>query len=692
MDSTKRQYNKKSQYWDKFGQPQASNEMPHMMMQSSASCEPELSGEPFYVASGSDAGSDSGYAREATFQKVGARKNRAAFQRTIDRFSSIREGLLPYSYAIDGVNVREAIELCQKAYANVSIFRNAIDIMSEFANTEIYLEGGTKKSRDFFEEWFKKVRLWNLKDQYFREYYRSGNVFLYRIDGKFDLQNFANLLRQFGNVEKATNAIPLKYIMLNPFDVVAKRSSSFATGVYEKILSQYEFARLQNPLTDDDREIFKALPPRVREDIEKGAYYKNGLKIRLDPQKLTFSFYKKQDYEPFAVPFGYPVLEDINAKMELKKMDQAITRTVENVILLITMGTDPDKGGINQNNVRAMQTLFKNESVGRVLVADYTTKASFVLPDLNKVLGAEKYATLNEDIKQGLQNIVVGEEKYSATEIKAQIFVDRLKEARCAFLNDFLQIEIKRIAKNLGMKSYPVAKFRDIDVRDQTQLMRVTTRLMELGVLTPQQGMDMFHTGQFPEAEDLAPAQEKFIKERDEGYYNPLVGGVPMISPAMPPAPKTPLKADAVNKKMELPIKKGNPHPILNKTQKAAGRPEGTTGIPVTRANVSMKNIQNIIRTIETIRASVESDLKEKFKVDKLNPNQEVMVEKLCEAIVVSKEIKTWEAEALSCVNNFDQIAELVTMPEILSMASDYELEDDYSAAILYHSQQLNEN
>ena len=44
--------------------------------------------------------------------------------------------------------------------------------------------------------------------------------------------------------------------------------------------------------------------------------------------------------------------------MELKKVDQAISRTIENVILLITMGTDPDKGGINPSNMQAMQSLF----------------------------------------------------------------------------------------------------------------------------------------------------------------------------------------------------------------------------------------------------------------------------------------------------------------------------------------------
>ena len=36
--------------------------------------------------------------------------------------------------------------------------------------------------------------------------------------------------------------------------------------------------------------------------------------IPLNTDRLVAVFYKKQDYEPFAVPMGYPVLEDINWK------------------------------------------------------------------------------------------------------------------------------------------------------------------------------------------------------------------------------------------------------------------------------------------------------------------------------------------------------------------------------------------
>jgi hypothetical protein len=237
--------------------------------------------------------------------------------------------------------------------------------------------------------------------------------------------------------------LPVKYILRNPYDIVAKNGSSFDSGLYEKILSQYDIERLKNPKTEYDQQVFESLDGDIKEQILKGGYNSDGIKVKLDPSHLVYSFYKKQDYEPFAIPFGYPVLDDINFKLELKQIDQAICRTIENVILLITMGAEPDKGGINPRNMEAMQNLFKNESVGRVLVSDYTTKAQFVIPDIGKVVGPAKYEVINNDIRDGLQNVIVGDERYSNTQVKAKIFLERLEESRNAFIYDFLQPQVK---------------------------------------------------------------------------------------------------------------------------------------------------------------------------------------------------------------------------------------------------------
>ncbi len=651
----KRKYTKRSEYWNKFNM----QDHPSLPISEKSSPDPELLGEPFYTSDASYSAISEARRQTASQSNfAGTRTNRAAYMTQKERFSSIRRGLLPYEYAADGVTCRDAIELCQKAYCNVAVFRNAIDIMSEFTNTDIYLEGGSRKSREFFYEWFKKINIIGLKDQYFREYYRSGNIFLYRIDGKFKADDYARLINQVGSIGGSTNKIPLKYILLNPYDVIARRSTTFTTGsVYQKVLSEYEIARLGSPQTEEDLAIFEALDPEIKDSIRNGSYSNKGVKIDLDPNRLSYSFYKKQDYEPFAVPFGFPVLEDINAKMELKKMDQAITRTVENVILLITMGADPEKGGVNPNNMAAMQNLFKNESVGRVLVSDYTTKAEFIIPELNLVLGPEKYQILNDDIKQGLQNIVVGEEKFNSTQVKAQIFIDRLQESRYGFLNDFLNKEIKRIAKDLGFRSWPEARMKDIDMRDEVQLMRASTRLMELGIITPEQGMEMFHNGKFPEPDQLDDAQKDFLEDREKGYYNPIVGGVPVYAP------------DGETKG----------------PKKEAGRPEGTTDIPLANAAYSRSSIQKTIYDIDSFIHDAKGTMLSHLEVSQLSEAQEDMVSNLCESIVCSYNKEYWGETLESCVKDFNEIENLEILKEVLDISAQHTLET-YPAAILYHS------
>ncbi|MDB4795609.1 hypothetical protein OAH07_03145, partial [Verrucomicrobia bacterium] len=488
--------------------------------EASENYEPQLVGDPFY------AHESKAYSRSSLNDNSGlSRRNQISVSPKIFGYANIRGGLLPYHYGVDGVNVRDAIELCQKAYCNIAIFRNSIDMMADFANSNVYLEGGSAKSRNFIKSWFKKIKIWNLKDQFFREFYRSGNVFLYTINGKFNLDDFAKI-RDLGILGKV-NKIPIRYILLNPFDMTAKRSTSFENGLYEKILSEYELERLQNPKTDEDKELFNSLTPDMQKRISKGGYHTDGMKVALDPEKLRYTFYKKQDYEPFGVPFGFGVLDDINFKLEMKKIDQSICRTIENVVLLITMGTAPKEGGINPKNIGAMQKLFQNQSVGRVLVSDYTTKAEFIIPDLQKVIGPSKYEVVNQDIKEGLQNIILNQEKFASTEIKAQMFLQRLSEARDAFLNNFLQPEIKQLCKNFGLRDVPAAKFETIDLKDSAQVQRVITRMMELGILPPEEGIKVIETGVFPKQNDLRKAQERFIEDRKKGFYNPIVGGVP---------------------------------------------------------------------------------------------------------------------------------------------------------------------
>ena len=654
---SKRKYNKKSSYWNQFTKPTPKEDGNPVT--------PIFAGDSYYTEA-----SLKKFVSSANHEEVqssgGRRSNRVHKTVKKNQFSNIESGMLPYQVGENGVDIRSSVELCQKAYANIPIFRNAIDIMSEFANSKIKLEGGNTKGRDFVSKWMDRINLWKVKDQYFREYYRSGNVFMYRVDGKFSNEDFNQMSKVYGSSIKPGH-IPLKYIFLNPYDIIAKRATSFSEGQYFKVLSEYDLERLLDPKTEYDKQVYDSLEPELKEKIKNKNFQKEGAEIPLDAEKLVYSFYKKQDYEPFATPFGYPVLDDINYKIELKKIDQAICRTIENVILLITMGTEPDKGGINPRNLQAMQGLFTNESVGRVLVSDYTTKADFVIPDLRKVVGPDKYEIVNQDIKEGLQNIIVGDERYSNTQVKAQIFLERLKEARNAFLNDFLQPQIKMVCQNLGFRDYPKARFEEVDIKDEVQLQRVVTRLLELGILTPEQGIDAIKTGIYPRPDELSPAQDDYSEERKQGKFNPLVGGVPMMEPE-------------------------GGDPAVSPSGKEQGRPTGTKAIPQENASlISRKDIQEVIYKAESLSSFVKKSLRSKLKKKKLTKLQDKTADDLCESIICSTDIEDWESVAEACVTDNEKIADLEDKEEIVRIGIEKELQL-YPSALYYHSERRQEN
>jgi hypothetical protein len=469
---------------------------------------------------------------ESTASQTRTRRNVAADIPRTDRFRNIENGMIPFKYSHgvknnSNIDVRDTIILCQKAYYNFSVFRNTIDLMTEFSISDLYYTGGSKKSREFFETLFRKINIGDLQSRFFREYYRSGNVFLYRFNAKMDRSDALKINQTFGLAQASDELeIPAKYIILNPSDIQLQGSITFSTGIYYKVVTDYELQKLRYPQTEEEQEVYESLPEETKKLIQSS---KNvgaaAITIPLDTERLAAVFYKKQDYEPFAVPMGYPVLEDINWKQEMKQMDMAVARTTNQAILLVTMGTKPAEGGVNQQNLTAMQKLFENESVGRVLISDYTTDAKFVIPDIGNILDSKKYEVVNQDIQMGLNNILLSDEKFANTSIKVQVFMERLKQGRRVFLENFLMPEIRRVSREMGFKNYPTAHFEDVDLKDNSVYSRIYSRLIELGVLTPEEGVQAIESGRFPTLEESIESQRKFKDLKEEGLYQPIIGG-----------------------------------------------------------------------------------------------------------------------------------------------------------------------
>ncbi len=597
-----------------------------------------------------------------------ARRNIASSIERTDRFKNIDEGLIPFSNSSSiygggngSVDVRDAVILCQKAYYNFPIFRNIIDLMTEFSVSDIYFRGGNSKSQEFFTSWANKINLLDLQDKFFREYYRSGNVFIYRHDAKIMPEDVVRITQVYGEAGKVIKnkelaeplMIPTRYAILNPADIQMVGSSNFsAIGLYRKILTDYEIFQLKNPKTDEDVEVLQSLPPEIQNKIKSG---QKALAIPLDANKISIVFYKKQDYEPFAVPMGYGVLEDINAKYEMKKIDMAVARTMQQWLLLVKVGAEiNNEVVINSKNIETLRSLFNNQSVGRVLVTDFMTDVSWQIPDVADFFDPKKYEIIERDINLGLNNIFTNGEKFANQQQKVEVFIARLEQGRKAFLNDFLVKEIKRIAEAVGFRNYPTPYFEDIALKDNIEYAKIYTRLVEVGALTPEQGIKAIQSNVLPDPTIAEEEQTKYKKQRDKGLYTPLVGGG----------------------KGEEGRPEGGKSPSKKVTPIGGGAKA--------EVKYSAASLRNGLVKMQELEEKVIAELKTVHEIKRLNKIHKSIASDITKLIVVNELPDKWESVVASYVSEpIDKNPERVK--EVNEISAQHQVED-YVAAILLNS------
>ena len=651
-------------------------------------------------------------------EDITTRKNRSADNPIINRFSNIDEGLMPHVANTSGAGnksgiiVRDAIILTQKCYFNVAIFRQIIDLIVDLSIGQIFLKGGTKKARDFFSAYLKHIEENSFQEQWFLELWRSSNVLTFAYNKSLKSEDIKRITSVYGlqtseasQTEAAKRVtIPVRFTVLNPADIQVGNYSMFMSPVYYKILNGYELARLREPKNEIDKQVLESLPENVKKQIKDKV--SQSITIPLPTENVLSCFYKKMDYEGLAVPVFFPVLDDINWKLQLKKMDIATTRMMNQAILLVTTGAEPDKGGINQNNITNLQTIFANESVGRVLIADYTTKASFIIPDISAVLSKDKYEVVNNDIYIGLNYILLQGEKFANKQTALQLFIEKIKYGRKLYINQFLSKVIEKVSEELGFKSYPEAYFEDVAIHDTTERNRILARLSEIGHLTPKETFEALQNGRLPLPDESVENQEELKGYRDRGLYKPVTGGPKDQMDMLKEKSKIDIQMldkqnehDDKQKSKDRKFAKDNPQApapqIVVKAptalSKPGGRPSGSTRQQSTkRVKPSKASLISGTKVIENtllfdkLNKEVISALQTKYNLKSLDESQLSLAGELSNMIARNEDPKDWISSINDYSNNL-QDKHLDRIEEIEELAEYHQIEPNL-ASILYAS------
>lgn len=616
------------------------------------------------------------------------------YNRSIDNFSTNSNiSYLKYNNLInDSVayqenngfyNIRDYVILCQTAWKRVPVFYQTIEIMTTLANTGIKWFGGSDDGKKFAKVWWEKVGGLNLSEQSFRELLRSSNLILWRLDGGIKSNKINKFILGEENKDKKgkkseaarTINIPVKYVVLNPADISAINDCGLNyKPVYYRSIDQATKERLKKLTENPDAKI--DISEKLQELINCNI---GGQSLEpLDPANIHTLFYRKQDYEPFALPMGFSVLEDINLKLEFKKCDAAVAKTIESMILLVTHGNEPDKGGMNPLVDNALKTVFKTgQPGGRIVVSDYTTKMDFVIPDLKKVIGPEKYAKLDQDINDGLMNIFFGDQKFANIMVKLRVFVAILNYLQQIFLNDFLIPEIKRVGKLVGYTDdeIPVPKFKSIMLDDKTQANRIFTQLAQLGLLTAEETFEAMETGILPSPEDSLNSQKQYRKSRDDNsYYLPLIGAIDPNAPV-------PVAGGAGGKGGAM--KTGRPKGS-KKSQKESSK-IGWKGGSAANEQFNILKFRENITIANEVANSLESEYKIINNVSKLSKVNKSEIKTILTHLTINEPPEKWKESIAVYVSKQFPEPNLENVGKVEEIKTKYEL-DDYTGGLMLWS------
>jgi hypothetical protein len=184
--------------------------------------------------------------------------------------------------------------------------------------------------------------------------------------------------------------------------------------------------------------------------------------------------------------------------------------------------------------------------------------------------------------------------------------------------------------------------------------------------------MKVIDTGVFPSEQELESAQEKFLEDRKKGWYNPMVGGVPVFE-------------EPGEVKLEE-IKHPESMKMLDKTSKtpkAPGRPLGSkTNAKIT---YSIDAIKEVIDATAKLHSDITVEAKKVFDKKRLNKTQKDVLEKICELVVSACERPNWKKTAVNCLKDNKKLLELKTLAKVADISVEHLL-DEYASAILYHS------
>jgi len=421
-----------------------------------------------------------------------------------------------------------------QAYDKVGIIRNVIDLMSDFASQGLTLVHPNKTIEKFYRKWFNQVNGVDRSERFLNYLYRTGNVVVKRRSARLNRQKEAELRRSAANdidiesIKVKKRVVPWRYDFLNPLAVDIQNYGGQVVGKPEYLLnlSKYTYESLVKS-SNTQKNIFKTLPNDLQKRLQNG-----DRKIPLDPDDVSFFYYKKDDWLLWANPMIYAILDDIIMLEKMKLADlAALDGAISNVRLWTVGDLDhkiiPTKAAIN----KLRDILASNVGGGTMdLVWGPELKFTESQSQVYKFLGAEKYQPVLTSIYAGLgiPPTLTGASSsggYTNNYVSLKTLIERLEYGR-EILCQWWRHEIEIIRKAMGFRFPAEIHFDSIVLSDEAATKQLLIQLADRDIISQETLLERFR--ELPTIEKIRVRREERTRTNDPGapkkagpFHNP---------------------------------------------------------------------------------------------------------------------------------------------------------------------------
>jgi hypothetical protein len=419
------------------------------------------------------------------------------------------------------VDQKLVIKMCMDAYDKVGIVKNIIDLMGDFGSKGINIVHENKSVEDFYREWFKRVNGPERSERILNNLYRTGNVIIYKSYAAITPE-VVKYVKSIGNdikvevpeIEKGV--LPWSYTFFNPLTVDVK------DGKVSLFLPRKQYNINVTRFVDNFKDgsiplhILDVLPPSLKKQIQSGS--KN---IDLDPEKISIFFYKKDDWQTWANPMVYSILDDIIMLQKMRLADMSALDGAISNIRLWTLGNFEHQIFPTKTAINKLRNILASNVGGGTMELVWGPELTYTESNsqVYKFLGSEKYQSVLNSIYAGLgvpptlTGMANNGGGFTNNFVSLKTLVERLQYGRDKLVK-FWQEEAEVVRKAMGFRKSPHIVFDQMSLTDEASEKALLIQLADREIISHETILERFN--EIPSVEKMRLKRETKDRENDD--------------------------------------------------------------------------------------------------------------------------------------------------------------------------------